>query len=209
MDTTKIRLSPQEATLIRQADWILTKNSIIQKTKQLLAALQTEQHHLLKSYLSLLPEEIINSSPKISKGENYKGLPYLVLDFPRYFNKEDSFVIRMFFWWGNFFSATLHLSGMYKKQYEEKIIGSFESLKTRGFSICINEDQWEHHFETTNYLPLHTLTIYQFEEITGKRSFIKLSKKIPLSQWHNAQKKLLEIFGQFNDTLTGLKACLP
>ena len=153
MDTTKIRLSPEEGALVISADWILTKNSVIQKTIQLLASLQTQQEILLLTYKEILPGEIINSSPKISKGENYKGLPYLVLDYPRYFNKEAIFAIRMFFWWGNFFSGTLHLSGIYKRMYEEKIIQSFETLKTEGFSICINEDQWEHHFEITNYLP--------------------------------------------------------
>jgi len=201
MDTTKIRLSPEETALVIRADWILTKNSVIQKTKQLLAALQTEQQTLLRSYENKLPEEIITSSPKISKGENYKGLPWLVLDYPRYFNKEHAFAIRMFFWWGNFFSGTLHLSGIYKRKYEERIIRSFELLKTKKFSICINDDQWEHHFEMTNYLPLHNITAYQFEELISKRSFIKLSKKIPLEKWNDAEKKLLEIFSQLTNTL--------
>lgn len=201
MDRTKIRLSPEEMALITRADWILTKNGVIQKTKQLLATLQTEQQHFLESYLSLFPEEIINSSPKISKGENYKGLPYLVLDYPRYFTREDAFAIRIFFWWGNFFSATLHLSGIYKKKYEKKIIGSFESLKEKNFSVCISEDQWEHHFETNNYLPIHTFTVTGFEETTSKRDFIKISKKIPLVQWNEAEKKLLEIFNQLISAL--------
>ena len=202
MDTTKIRLSPEEGALVIRADWILTKNSVIQKTIQLLASLQTQQEILLLTYKGILPGEIINSSPKISKGENYKGLPYLVLDYPRYFNKEDTFAIRMFFWWGNFFSGTLHLSGIYKRMYEEKIIQSFETLKTEGFSICINEDQWEHHFEITNYLPLHSLTAYQFEEIINRKPFIKLSKKISLEQWNSAEKKLLEIFSHIIITLS-------
>ena len=202
MDTTKIRLSPEEGALVISADWILTKNSVIQKTIQLLASLQTQQEILLLTYKGILPGEIINSSPKISKGENYKGLPYLVLDYPRYFNKEDTFAIRMFFWWGNFFSGTLHLSGIYKRMYEEKIIQSFETLKTEGFSICINEDQWEHHFEITNYLPLHSLTAYQFEEMINRKPFIKLSKKISLEQWNSAEKKLLEIFSHIIITLS-------
>ncbi len=202
MDTTKIRLSPEEGALVISADWILTKNSVIQKTIQLLASLQTQQEILLLTYKGILPGEIINSSPKISKGENYKGLPYLVLDYPRYFNKEDTFAIRMFFWWGNFFSGTLHLSGIYKRMYEEKIIQSFETLKTEGFSICINEDQWEHHFEITNYLPLHSLTSYQFEEMINRKPFIKLSKKISLEQWNSAEKKLLEIFSHIIITLS-------
>jgi len=196
MDRTKIRLSPEEAALITRADWILTKNSILQKTKQLLATIQTEQQHIVKSYSSFFPEEILTTSPKISKGENYKGLPYLVLDYPRYFNKENVFAIRTFFWWGNFFSCTLHLSGIYKKKYQEKIIRSFESLKTKDFSICIHDDQWEHHFETTNYLPLQNITAFRFEETINKRPFIKLSKKIPLEEWNEAENKLLEIFSQ-------------
>ncbi len=43
MDTTKIRLSPEEAALVIRADWILTKNKILQKANHLLGALQTQQ----------------------------------------------------------------------------------------------------------------------------------------------------------------------
>lgn len=196
MGRTKITLSPEEAALITRAGWILTKNNILQKTKQLLANIQTEQRHIIESHSSFFPEEILNTSPKISKGENYKGLPWLVLDYPRYFNKENVFAVRTFFWWGNFFSCTLHLSGIYKKKYQEKIIRSFESLKTNDISICIHDDQWEHHFETTNYLPLQNITVFRFAETIIKRPFIKLSKKIPLEEWNEAENKLLEIFSQ-------------
>ena len=201
MDSAKIRLSPEEEALVTRADWILTKNSILQKIKQLLATLQTEQKHLVASCSSFFPAEILNTSPKISKGENYKGLPYIILDYPRYFNKENIFAIRTLFWWGNFFSVTLHLSGIYKKKFEERLIRSFELLKTKDFSICINDDPWEHHFEPTNYLPLSTITAYQFEEAIRRSPFIKLSKKNPLGEWNKAEKKLLEIFSQLINSL--------
>jgi hypothetical protein len=200
MDTAKIRLSPEEEALVATTDWILTKNNVLQKIKQLLSILQSHQQQLLLSAGSL-KDEVLKSSPKISKGENYKGLPWLVLDYPGYFNKEDVFAIRTLFWWGNFFSITLHISGNYKAKYEKKIIVSFESLKREGFFLCINEEQWEHHFEANNYLPVLDLTGSQFREIIGKRSFIKLAKKIPLEQWNDVEKKLLEIFGQLINTL--------
>ena len=41
-----------------------------------------------------LPAEMLFHSPKISKGENYKGLPYVMLDYPRCFGKTDIFAIR-------------------------------------------------------------------------------------------------------------------
>ena len=200
MDTTKIRLSPEEEALVATADWILTKNRVIQKINQLLSNVQTSQQQLLQT-CTTLEHEVLASSPKISKGENYKGLPWLVLDYPRYFNKEDVFAIRTLFWWGNFFSVTLHLSGKYKMRYERKIIDSFESLKIDGFSFCINEDQWQHHFETSNYLPLSDIGPLKFQEKIQKGSFIKLAKKIPLEQWNEVEKKLLEIFSQLINTL--------
>lgn len=186
--------------MVGRADWILTKNRIIQKTQHLLAFLQEEQYRLLQRG-TLLPESLINSSAKISKGENYKGLPYLVLDYPRYFSKEDIFAMRTFFWWGNFFSATLHLSGGYKKKYEKNIVRSFDLLKANYFFVCINEEQWEHHFDADNYQPLEQCTVSAFEKLIDKKPFIKLAKKISLQQWDDAEKKLLEIFSQLIDAL--------
>src|SRR5215510_10733018 len=116
MDTAKIRLSPDEEALINRTDWILTKNKILEKVKHLLSELQSSQTLTLQG-ISTVPHKLIESSPKISKGENYKGLPWLVLDYPRLFNKESFFAIRTLFWWGNFFSTTLHISGNYKDTY--------------------------------------------------------------------------------------------
>ena len=193
-ESSKVSLSAFEQQLVTDANWILTKNRIIEKVYLLFGNLS--EHYKLEPLLQQLPAETLLVSPKIARGENYEGLPYVMLDYPRCFGKEDTLAIRTFFWWGNFFSCTLHLSGIYKKKYQETIIRSFDSLKTKDFSICINDDQWEHHFETTNYLPLQYITAVRFEEAISKSPFIKLSKKIPLEEWNEAENKLLEIFSQ-------------
>ena len=104
MDKAKITLSAKEAELIANSDWILTKNEIIQKVKFLLADLQLKQQHILNLHPGILPEEVTAIPAKISRGENYLGLPWLILDYPRLFGKEDQFAIRTMFWWGHFFS---------------------------------------------------------------------------------------------------------
>lgn len=194
MDKAKIRLSPKEAELVSNAEWILTKNGILQKAKYILEHLQSEQQQFLHSLAGHFPDEVLKTSPKISKGENYKGLPYLVLDYPRYFDKDNNFAIRSLFWWGNFFSITLHLSGSYKRKYESKIEASFMSLKEEDFFICINTDQWEHHFKTDNYLPLDEMNDAGFKKHISDKEFIKLAKKISLHQWNNAQNILFDSF---------------
>src|ERR1700722_6862028 len=101
MIATKIKLSPDELSTAQNAGLILTKNAIIQKTISLFSMLsENMQHDLLNVEL---PQEIKTTAPKISKGENYQGLPYVVLDYPRLFGKENTFAIRTLFWWGNYF----------------------------------------------------------------------------------------------------------
>src|SRR4030095_2674077 len=171
MDTAKIRLSPEEKALINRTDWILTKNNLIGKVNQLLSELQSSQVLALQG-IPGISKEIVSSSPKISKGENYKGLPWLILDYPRLFAKESFFAIRTLFWWGNFFSTTLHVSGTYKDAYLQKIIGSFAHLQEQNFYVCINNDEWQHHFEKDNYRGVEELSLSEFEAIAHYRSFI-------------------------------------
>ena len=201
MSEAKIRLSQKEMELISNADLILTKTSILQKVNHLLATLQIKQQHHLESFQAQLPGQAISSSPKISKGESYKGLPYLILDYPRFFEKENICAIRTMFWWGNFFSVTLHLSGTPKQETEEKLIAAYQLLKERDFYCYINDDQWEHNFETNNYISLTEISNTEFENLVTEKPFIKLANKIPLEQWDNAEEMLLTYFKQIIEVL--------
>ena len=195
MDTAKIRLSPEEEALIKRTDWILTKNNLLGKVNHLLSELQSRQVLALQG-IPGISQEIVSSSPKISKGENYNGLPWLILDYPRLFTKESFFAIRTLFWWGNFFSITLHVSGNYKDGYLQKIVGSFAYLQEQKFCVCINKEEWQHHFEKDNYRSVEELRLSEFEAIAHHSSFMKLAKKITLDEWNDADAKMLEMFIQ-------------
>lgn len=196
MKGAKIRLSEKEMELITNADWILTKNAILQKVNLLLSQVQQQQQAYLQLHQGTFSQELIHSSPKISKGENYQGLPYRVLDYPRFFNSNAVFAVRTMFWWGHYFSITLHLAGTYKTLYEEKIATTWEALKTTGMYCCVNAGEWEHHFEKTNYLPVGELTEADFKKLVATKSFIKLAQKIPLQEWEDAENGLGTKFSQ-------------
>jgi hypothetical protein len=190
----KIQLSLYEMELVNNAEWILTKNDILVKVKHLLSGLQQKQQQYIQSLSLSLPEETLKTSPKISKGENYNGLPYLILDFPRLFDHKNIFAIRTMFWWGNFFSITLHLSGNYKTIFAEKIIAGYNLLKEKGFYGCVHEEQWEHHFESYNYIEISKWDKDDFTNKINKSSFIKIAHKIPLTRWNEAPDLLLQHF---------------
>jgi hypothetical protein len=193
-DQTKIHLSPFEIDLLNNSEWILTKNKIIKKAQRLLEEVQENILQDIKGTAMNLPPEVIAISPKISKGENYLGLPWLMLDFPRYFEKEKIFAIRTMFWWGNYFSMTLHLSGEYKRRYSEAIVRSYEALCQNEFYTCVHEDQWHHHFEKENYLAVKNFTAGDFADHINERSFIKLSCQLSFLEWNSAPGLLSEIF---------------
>jgi hypothetical protein len=194
MDLTKIRLSKDEMELVCNAQWILTKNEILNKTTALLADLQQQQQQWLSNHPQPIAAVWQQTAPKIAKGENYNGLPYRLLDFPAFFNKQDIMAIRTMFWWGNFFSITIHLSGIYKAIYQEKIIASLNSFKEEGFYICINDDQWQHHFGESNYLPANMFTNEELEKIIKGKDFLKLSYKVSVTAWPNVTTALLQKF---------------
>jgi len=198
---SKIQLSPFETELLNNTEWILTKNNIIRKAQQLLAIVQENMVDYVKSNHGILPDEVLSVQPKISKGENYLGLPWLMLDYPRYFDKQQIFAIRTMFWWGNFFSITLHLAGKYKNQFSKSITKHIREITERDFYYCIHEEQWQHHLGQDNYKPLKDFSVEQFEREFQNRPFLKLAKKFSLSTWNEAPQILPEEFVKITNWL--------
>lgn len=172
------------------ADVILTKNSVLQKTTALLEGVQEAQLQSQKEKETFLPAEIFSVPPKISRGENYEGLPWLVLDYPRLFTRTDTFAIRSFFWWGRFFSSTLQLSGFYKSVFQQKIAAFYPQLSAYHY-IGINTDPWQHHFEQGNYKPVSQMNQKEFETFVMEHPHIKIAAHFPLSSWPQADVLLL------------------
>lgn len=195
MKTTaaKIALSDKELELVCNSEWILTKHAIIQKVYQVFGALQPGYEKLLKANREQLPAAVFTASAKIARGENYRQLPYVILDYPRCFQKEDTIAIRTLFWWGNFFSVSLQLSGRSLAAAIPQIERSFEKLRQKDYWICINDQPWEHHFESDNYIQLNTITAQEFGELLQK-PFLKIAGKISLHHWQDAPAFMVESF---------------
>ena len=197
-ENTKITLSAKELELVCNTEWILTKQIITEKVFHLLgsaAARMQQQFGESNPLVSAI------TSPKISKGENYKQLPYVILDYPRLFGKEDTAAIRTFFWWGNFCSVSLQLAGSYKMAVEERVLGSYAVLSKNNYFVSTADTPWEHHFEADNFTAINDVSIKEFTSIIRERSFIKIAKKIPLSEWENMHAFILKNFQELSQFL--------
>jgi hypothetical protein len=186
-----VKLSKEELELVTDANLILTKNRIIQKVYELFGELSEDY----RQRSSAFPVDVITIAPKISKGENYLGLPWVMLDYPRKFSNTDVLAIRNFFWWGNYFSITLQLQGSYKQQYQRPIKKYLESTREEWW-IGIAGEPWQHHFESDNY------GVYSNKVDLEKLPFIKLAKKIPLQEWDNSFDFFTGTYNQFLEMLS-------
>ncbi len=179
---SKLMLSDDELQLVTNTQWILTKRKIIDKVNLLLGDVAANQQQVIEKEKAWLPAAVVLSAPKIAKGENYQQLPYLMLDYPRCFDAANIFAVRTMFWWGNFFSITLHLSGKYKENFQQKIFDNMDAMAAEVF-ICIHENQWHHHFEADNYISVKDLSKDALQDMIIEKQFIKLAIKFPLQPW--------------------------
>ena len=200
-DKSKLMLSAEELQLVSATNWILTKRKIIEDVNIFFANFAEDLKVLVMAEKKWLPHAVTSSTPKIAKGENYLQLPYLILDYPRCFDKENVFAIRTMFWWGNFFSITIHLSGSYKLMYQENLVINFDKLKQGVFYLCINESQWHHHFEDDNYISVNNLTQKEIVTIIRQKQFIKLAVKFRLQQWDDIPALLEKTYKEMIEML--------
>jgi hypothetical protein len=193
-DKSKLTLSAEELQLVSNTSFILTKRKITDTVNILFGNLAQTMVQHVAAQKGKLPPAVIQSTPKIARGENYLQLPYLILDYPRCFDKENIFAIRTMFWWGNFFSCSLHLSGSYKTAYQQAIQNKTAALQKNNLYICVNEDEWQHHFETSNYQPANTLTQQEIKNIAAQQHFIKVAAKFALHQWYDVPELIEKSF---------------
>lgn len=202
MNESKLHFSQSELELVCNADVILTKNKIMQKMRFMLEDVSTKMISISSDYSTFSEHHsFFNVSPKISRGENYLGLPYLILDYPRNFFHDNIFAIRSFFWWGNFFSSTLHLSGSYRTEFLYKITNSYERLVQENYYINNNIDPWQHHFQEGNVVLIKNLSVSDFKELCIKNQHLKISTNWPLKEGDGATNKFIESWKFFLNIL--------
>ncbi len=176
-----MKLTEKELSILQDTDFLLTKATAINKIYKLLELTRESIKRSVKNSKFSFPDGTDLLNGKISKGENYRNLPYMVLDYPALFTKETVFAYRTMFWWGNFFSATLQLEGTALNYYRENINGNLDKLLNQNIYIGVGKTPWQYHYEDDNYIFLNE---EQSDFITNCK-FLKLSKNIGLEKWND------------------------
>ena len=175
-----MEFSKKELNVLNDTDFLITKSELVSKIQSLFEQVRTSILNVIETSEFIFDDHIDIEYGKIFKGEDYKSLPYVVLDFPKFFSKEDVFAYRTMLWWGNFFSTTLHLEGKSFIKYKNIITDNFNSFCDNETYICVNDTPWEYDYSSNNYIPAAEFNISKIHDL----DFIKLSRKIDIQDYY-------------------------
>jgi hypothetical protein len=186
-------LTNRELTILQNTDFLLTKAKALNMIEELLLETRGALEEVVSESGLSFPSGATLAGGKISRGENYRGLPYRVLDQPALLTADDIFAFRTMFWWGHFFSATLHLQGASLQRFRQGLTDHIEGLADGHTFIGVGDTPWEYHFGKDNYAPLRPA----HRAHLGSCDFLKLSRKMELQEW----QRLPEFAAGFLKTL--------
>lgn len=181
-----VSLSPLEWELVCNPSWIYAKNNIIQKVYALFGSLSNAYRSVLTQ--AALPEAVLLPAPKIARGEQYNGLPYVMLDYPRFFTRDDVCALRTFFWWGHSFSVTLHLKGAYQHRYRQRIQNALSDAAFADAWLFTGTDEWMHHVDEQHWKRVGAGKDTDLDTLP----VLKIQFSIPVQQWDDAAPFLEE-----------------
>lgn len=188
-------LNPDEEEVFFDTDFLKKKRVISEKIFDSLTQFQRS----VKQELSELPTKhhiSVNTSkhPKISRGENYGGLPYFILDFPREFDIQNTFAIRTKVYWGHFYSFTLQTSGENQIFFANKFLASVKDFSH--YYCCVGDTPWEYLYTPDNYQKINTLKPEAIKELLFNKPFFKLSVYHPLKEYQNLHQNGLLFYNK-------------
>lgn len=188
-------LHDDELRVLKDSEFLLLKHQVSEKVICYLADIERALREEIKSGNFPFPEGAFLKAGKISKGDNYRLLPYFILDYPRLFSRKEVFSYRTMLWWGNHFSCTLHVSGSGLNTFRNALAENIPGNESLWF--CVNEHPWDYHFDPANYLPATRLTSDDINRHIDRTGFMKISDYLPLTRWQEFKSFTLTSFARF------------
>ncbi|MDA1121669.1 MAG: hypothetical protein O2887_14445 [Bacteroidetes bacterium] len=137
-------LNSQQLDLIKDQDFLIEKRIVLNVLARHFQKVESGLKSTIHRYEKILPKGSLTVTGRISRGDNYKGLPYLVLDFPRFSSGDKVFIYRTMFWWGNYFLCMLITKNCGYSLIQKKVPKDLMiNLGSTPWNYDMNDECWE------------------------------------------------------------------
>lgn len=156
---------------------------------------QLGEHLLQEVIIPVMPANGYNVSGfKVSRGENFNGYPFIVLDCPRINDTQSEVICRTIFWWGHHWSLHFALQGKALKRLNLNAIHQFDET----WQLYTGNHLWEQNPSIEESIPLHT-----FDASTHQpRHFFKVYRKTLLAEAEQWPPYSMTVYKELFNLLT-------
>ena len=206
MSHHRIQWNNEELEAIQITRLFEMKGDILKKVWKHFELLRDALRDEIGSHSLLAPKGIDILNGQVAKGENHLSLPFVYLDFPKYFSQSEKCTFRTFFWWGKYMVYALILEGALLPQYKKRIIEQFSILSEAKFHLSIAQDPWEWRRGLPYTISFTHQNRGKITEILNDLTFLKLERFIDLDtpsfQTGNLLKEGVDTFRLLKPILT-------
>lgn len=117
---------------------------------------------------------------KVSKGENFKGYPYIVLDCPRLYSTDTEVICRTIFRWGHGWSLHFIVQGKRLARINHSLPVFLASLST-DWLLYTGENIWEQDVDSIHYIPTPSMSETALSQTINRQEFFKIATQTNLS----------------------------
>jgi hypothetical protein len=175
------RFTPEEMRMICDTDFFPAKAEIIRKFHQDFMELRDQlRAECKKSLPAAAPAGTDFETGQMVKGERFHDFPYVYLDFPKFFSKDEMFTFRSFFWWGHSLFFCWFLSGPRLAQYRKNLLTCHETFSHEDIFLSTADTPWEWGLEEPHAVFLDRIGKKRLQDILTGQSFLKLGRSIRL-----------------------------
>ncbi|MES2559608.1 MAG: hypothetical protein V4590_07710 [Bacteroidota bacterium] len=193
MRKSTIKLTKHELDVASDTIYPQTKQSVMLKLQQLFTACGQKLNQ------NLAYQELTASRQfKITKGEQYKGMPYMVLDTPQIKGPQVNFVLRTMFWWGHYITCNLIIRTDNLSAHQE-----YKGIRKLRKTYLLNgSDLWEQDLDSPAFTKCSALSEDEIKSVVQSHTYLKLSRKIALRKYAELPKLVDAIYTEWLTSLS-------
>ncbi|MFA7381036.1 MAG: hypothetical protein WC150_11270 [Bacteroidia bacterium] len=151
-------------------------------TAKIVVALEQFGEQLLQEVVTsvFLKTGIQRAGLKVSKGENFKGYPYIVLDCPRLYSTDTEVICRTIFRWGHGWSLHFTVQGKTFSRVNHSL-PFFSASLSSDWLLYTGENIWEQDVDSVFFLPTLSISETSLSHTINRQGFFKIATQINLS----------------------------
>jgi hypothetical protein len=163
------KLTKHELDFISDPVWMSLKQKVI---RNVAGAMHGLGEWLMSTYFASSPLHF-----KVTRGENYLDMPYVVLDAPQLKANDLAGKLRIMFWWGHYISL------QYFVACDEQLSAKLSACADTDYMILTAGDLFNNQIDGECFIP-----VKQFTATDTGMSVTKICSKVPFTELENLQQ---------------------